>query len=245
MRLPTRRGRSLIQRLCSASAPVALAVSLLAGGTTAHARHATGTPFQGVAADHGRPHARADAAEPEPASFSEIGPATDLRLAQRDASDGSAADDAATRTTAGTARGGDLVIEAGWTREPPPGASVGAGYMAITNTGPRADTLIGGSVAFAERLELHEMAVVDGVMRMAPLADGLVVPPGETVTLRPGGDHVMFMGLTDPPVAGDAVEVTLRFAVAGDVEITLPVAPVGAQGPEAVGGDAGTGRGDE
>ena len=133
----------------------------------------------------------------------------------------------------GTAHIGDLVIEGAWTRQPPPRAAAGGAYMTIRNTGDADDVLTAGAVDFAERLEVHEMAVTDGVMTMRMLPDGLAVPAGETVVLEPGGYHVMFMGLTTPPVAGGTVDVTLTFAKAGDVTVTLPVAPIGAPGPEA------------
>lgn len=136
---------------------------------------------------------------------------------------------AATPAAHSTVRVGDLVIEGGWTREPPPGASVAGGYMTITNTGDASDTLVGGSAPFAERFEVHEMAVEDGMMRMAPVPGGLLIPAGESVMLQPGGYHVMFMGITDAPAAGETASVTLRFEKAGEVTLTLPVATMGAQ----------------
>ena len=124
---------------------------------------------------------------------------------------------------------GDLTITKAWTREAPPRARVGGGYLTITNNGSRADRLIGGAAPFAGRVEIHEMAVTDGVMRMAPVAGGLEIAPGATVELKPGGFHVMFMGLTEPPAEGDTVPVTLRFERAGAVTVSMPVAGVGAK----------------
>ncbi|MEM7694003.1 MAG: DUF1775 domain-containing protein [Pseudomonadota bacterium] len=128
----------------------------------------------------------------------------------------------------GEAALGDLVIEGAWTREPPPGAPVGGGYMTITNTGDTIDRLIGGSVTFADAFEVHEMSVENGMMRMAEVEGGLKIPPGETVTLQPGGYHVMFVGITDRPVKGDTVDVTLTFETAGTVTVTMRVAAIGA-----------------
>ena len=125
---------------------------------------------------------------------------------------------------------GDLVVAKAWTRAVPPGAKVGGGYLTVTNQGAEADRLVGGSAGFADRLEIHEMAVADGVMRMAPVEGGLAIPPGETVELKPGGFHVMFMGLSAAPKAGDAVPVTLVFERAGAVTVSMPVAPIGARG---------------
>lgn len=140
-----------------------------------------------------------------------------------DAHDGASADQ-----SVGAATVGALSISAAWTRATPPGANVAAGYLTITNNGSEPDRLVGGSAPFARDVQVHEMAVVDGMMRMGEIAGGLVVEPGATVTLEPGGNHVMFMGLTDAPKAGATVPVTLRFEKAGEVTLELPVAPIGA-----------------
>jgi hypothetical protein len=128
-------------------------------------------------------------------------------------------------------RVGDLVIEAPWSRATPQGAPVAGGFMRITNTGATPDRLVGGSAAIAGRFEVHEMATVDGVMRMRPLADGLEIAPGATVELRPGGLHVMFMELRGPLREGVPVRGTLRFERAGSVEVEYRVAPLGATQP--------------
>jgi periplasmic copper chaperone A len=67
-------------------------------------------------------------------------------------------------------------------------------------------------------------------MRMRPVED-IEVPPNGSVSLQPGGLHLMFMGLNRPLVAGETIPVTLRFAVAGEVTIQLPVQAAGARGP--------------
>ena len=132
----------------------------------------------------------------------------------------------------GTAKAGDLTISAAWTRQAPPGAKVGGGYLVVRNDGTEPDRLIGGAAAFAGRVEIHEMAVSDGVMRMAPIEGGLEIAPGATVELKPGGYHVMFMEMTDTPRRGDTVPVTLTFQRAGDVTVQMPVAAIGAPGPD-------------
>lgn len=128
-------------------------------------------------------------------------------------------------------RVGDLVIETPWTRATPPAAAVAAGYLTITNTGDAPDRLLAGTAPFAGRVEIHEMAMDDGVMRMRELAGGLALPPGETVRLEPGGFHVMFMELSAPLEAGETVRATLRFEHAGAVDLAFPVAPLGATTP--------------
>src|SRR5690606_25837160 len=93
---------------------------------------------------------------------------------------------------------GSLHITHPWSRETPKGASVGAGYLAIENRGSTADRFIGFSSEIAERFEIHEMAVTDGVMRMRPLAKGVEIDAGMTATFQPGGLHLMFVKLKRP-----------------------------------------------
>lgn len=124
---------------------------------------------------------------------------------------------------------GDLILEKAWTRATPPRARAGGGFLTITNTGNQDARLIAGQSDVAERTEIHEMAVTDGIMKMRELTDGLTIPAGETVELKPGGYHVMFMGLKDPFVAGESVSVTLTFEPGGPVDVTMPVHEMGAK----------------
>lgn len=124
---------------------------------------------------------------------------------------------------------GTLSIEAPWIRATPGGVKVAGGYMKITNTGSQPDRLIGGSLAAASSVELHEMKMVGDVMNMRRLEQGLEIKPGESVELKPGSYHVMFMGLSRPLAEGQTVGGTLRFEKAGSVEVTYRVAPIGAQ----------------
>lgn len=133
---------------------------------------------------------------------------------------------------------GDLAIAQAWVRGTPPGATVSAGYLTITNNGAVVDRLIGGRAEFAGAVMVHAMSVADGVMTMRGVADGLVVAPGETVTLAPGGSHVMFTDVVSRPLPGTEVTVTLTFERAGDVVLTMPVSAFGALSPGvSVGGD--------
>jgi copper(I)-binding protein len=116
-----------------------------------------------------------------------------------------------------------LRIEAGWVRATPPGAQAGAAYFNLTNTGKTPDRLLGGSAPGVKRVEVHEMSVTGGVMRMRPLTDGLALPAGGTVALKPGGYHIMLIGLDGPLKAGSALPLTLRFEKAGQVTVTLPI----------------------
>lgn len=130
-------------------------------------------------------------------------------------------------------KAGDLTIETPWLRATPAGATVAGGYVRLTNTGTAPDTLTGAAIPLAGRGAIHSMTMEGGVMRMAPVAGGLTIKPGETVTLKPGGFHLMFEDLASGPKAGETVRGTLTFARAGTVPVTFAVAPIGAQSPGA------------
>ena len=118
---------------------------------------------------------------------------------------------------------GDLMIDHPFIFESAPTAMAGGGYMAITNNGETADRLVAASADFP-RVELHRSFEEDGVMRMAEQEGGIEIPAGETVTLEPGGLHVMFMGLNgDPFEIGEEIPVTLTFEEAGEVEVIFNV----------------------
>jgi copper(I)-binding protein len=126
---------------------------------------------------------------------------------------------------------GQLLIEQAWTRATPGGAKVGAGYMSIINHGDAADRLIAGKSDIAERVEIHTMTMEDGVMRMRQLEDGLVLAPKSIAELKPGGYHVMFIGLKQPITKGEEIKVQLTFEKAGAVDLTLAAAAIGAKSP--------------
>jgi copper(I)-binding protein len=124
---------------------------------------------------------------------------------------------------------GSLKISAPWARATPKGASVGGGYMKITNTGTASDRLVGGSTDISRRFEIHEMKMDGSVMKMRPVAGGLDIKPGQTVTLDPSGYHVMFVGLKKQLLKGDHFKATLEFAKAGKVDVDFSVAGIGAK----------------
>jgi copper(I)-binding protein len=123
---------------------------------------------------------------------------------------------------------GELKISAPWARATPKGASVGGGYVTITNTGSESDRLIGGSAAIFKSVEVHEMKMGKGIMKMREMANGLEIKPGKTVTLDPDGYHIMFTGLKKPLKKGEHVKVTLQFAKAGKVDVDFTVEGIGA-----------------
>jgi hypothetical protein len=126
---------------------------------------------------------------------------------------------------------GSLKISAAWALATPKGASVGGGYMTITNTGSAPDRLVGGSTDIAKSFEVHEMSMQNGVMRMRPVEGGIEIKPGQTVTLDPGGYHIMIMGLKEPLTQGSHFKATLEFAKAGKVDVDFTVEGVGAKAP--------------
>src|SRR5687767_3465690 len=111
-----------------------------------------------------------------------------------------------------------LQIGTPWARATPSGATVGAGYLTITNKGKAPDRLIGGSAAPASRFEIHNTVVEGGVAKMRPVT-GLEIKPGQTVELKPGGMHVMLLGLKQPLKQGQRIKGTLVFEQAGTVAI--------------------------
>ena len=132
---------------------------------------------------------------------------------------------------------GSLKIAHPWTRATPKGASVGGGYMKITNTGTAPDRLVGGASDVSTHVEIHEMKMDNGVMKMRPVANGLEIKPGQTVEFMPGGYHVMFMGLKQQLVQGQHLTATLQFEKAGKVDVDFAVEGIGAQSPGPAGGD--------
>ena len=128
-------------------------------------------------------------------------------------------------------KAGDLVITQPWSRATPAGAKVAGGYLTIENKGTTPDRLVSGTGDIAGKVEIHEMAMNNGVMTMRPLDKGLVIEPGKTVKLAPGGYHVMLMDLKGPLKEGDKVPMTLQFEKAGKVMLSLDVQGVGAQAP--------------
>lgn len=124
---------------------------------------------------------------------------------------------------------GAIKIEVPWTRATPTGAKVAGGFMKITNTGTDPDRLIGGTATVAGKFEVHEMAMIDSVMKMRELDGGLEIKPGQSVELRPGSYHVMFMDMSQTLKEGDKVKGTLVFAKAGKIDVEYTVRALGAQ----------------
>ncbi|MEH3118252.1 MAG: DUF1775 domain-containing protein [Methylorubrum populi] len=137
----------------------------------------------------------------------------------------------ATAAAGPAAKAGAVAIEAPWLRATPGGATVAGGYVTLRNTGAEPDRLTGAAIEAAGRGELHTMSMEGGVMKMGPLADGLAIPPGRTVTLAPSGHHLMFMDLKAPLKKGERVKGTLTFERAGTVPVEFTVESLAAKTP--------------
>ncbi|WP_281825765.1 copper chaperone PCu(A)C [Jannaschia rubra] len=120
---------------------------------------------------------------------------------------------------------GDLTLDAPMLRDTPPNAPVAGGFLTVTNNGEADDTLISAATidGIAGEVQLHRMEMVGDVMKMAQVDGGIEIPAGATVTLMPGGLHLMLMGLTGPLEAGTSHPVTLIFENAGEVTMDFPV----------------------
>lgn len=139
---------------------------------------------------------------------------------------------------------GTLEIEHPWARMTPAGAKVGGGYLTVENDGKEADRLVAATAEIAERVEIHEMSVKDGIMTMRMLPDGLEIPADGEVKLAPGGYHLMFMNLKQPLKEGESFKGSLTFARAGTVDVSFKVegmaGPKGEAGHDAHSHDHGT-----
>ena len=118
---------------------------------------------------------------------------------------------------------GDLMLESGYSRAMLPGQPVGGGYVTIMNHGGTDDRLVSVSSPAAGRVELHEMAMENDVMKMRKIEDGIAVPAGATVELKPGSFHLMFFEVAKPFAEGDTVPVTFTFEKGGKIDAVLPV----------------------
>jgi len=126
-------------------------------------------------------------------------------------------------------KGGEIVIDKPFARATPKGAEVGGAYFTVHNNGAKPDRLTGGTADFAN-VEIHQMKMEGGVMKMSALPKGLNIPAHGTIRLAPGGYHVMFTQLKKPLEKGDKVTATMIFENAGPIVVEFPVEGIGAMG---------------
>ncbi|MBW4935852.1 copper chaperone PCu(A)C [Marinobacter sp. F4206] len=121
---------------------------------------------------------------------------------------------------------GNLNIDHPWSRPTPPGTPMGVGYLAITNTSDVDLTLTDAKTPRAGHVSIHESSMRDGVMSMKPMKQGLTIPAGETVELKPHGYHLMLEKLPEPLVEGERIPLTLKFDSGETVQVELSVEPL-------------------
>jgi periplasmic copper chaperone A len=132
--------------------------------------------------------------------------------------------------SAALAQTNQLEVTNAWARATPGKAENGAAYLTIQS--PTPDRLLSASSPVAKKTELHSMSMEGMVMKMRPLA-GLDIPAGQPVTLKPGGEHVMLVGLNSPLREGQSFPLTLTFEKAGTRTVTVAIEKPGATGPAA------------
>jgi periplasmic copper chaperone A len=136
-------------------------------------------------------------------------------------------------TTGVTAQRGDgtgLEVQRAWARAS--AGTTGAAYLSILNRGTARDRLLTVRTPVAEKAELHESKMENGIMRMRPVGP-LAIEPGQLAVLKPGADHVMLMGLKRPLKEGESFPIILTVEKGGDVQVTVTVARAGAMGTDA------------
>ncbi|MBT0958751.1 copper chaperone PCu(A)C [Alphaproteobacteria bacterium KMM 3653] len=117
----------------------------------------------------------------------------------------------------------DIMVGEPYFRSNSEAAKVGAAFMMLHNHGTEDDTLIGAKSAVAPRIELHTHIEKDGVFQMTEVEGGIPVPAGGEAALMRGGNHVMFMGVSEALPDGAEFPLTLIFEKAGEVEVTVSV----------------------
>ncbi len=132
--------------------------------------------------------------------------------------------------SAGDGRVGDMAVMRPWARATPGMARTGAVYLTMSNHGAGMDRLVATSTPVAKRAELHSHVMENNIMKMRRLS-AIEVHPGKPSVLRPGGRHVMLMGLNRPLKKGDVFPLVLRFETAGRIEVRVEVGRIGAMQP--------------
>jgi copper(I)-binding protein len=105
--------------------------------------------------------------------------------------------------------------------------------MTLTNKGATPERVSCVSDDASAQCQIHSMTMEDGLMKMRPVEGGLEIKPGESVSLKPGGNHMMFLSLKHPLEQGQTVKVTLKFDHAGTIDVDYPVLGMGTPSPGA------------
>ncbi len=130
--------------------------------------------------------------------------------------------------TAKDYKAGDVMVKQPWARATLGQVKNGASFLTLHNMGAEDDKLVAAAGTAAKRIELHSHTMVDGVMKMREVEGGIPVAAGSMVELKPGGFHIMMMGITAPLKEGEMFPLTLTFEKAGSVDIMVHIEKGGA-----------------
>jgi len=131
----------------------------------------------------------------------------------------------------GGSQGAAITVENPWVRATMMADGNSAAYMVLKNNGAEADALIGAATDVATTVELHDMVMEGDVMKMRPVSgQRLEIPARGQIELKPGGLHVMLIGLKQKLEPGATVELTLRFEKTGEVRVKAEVRAVEGMG---------------
>jgi hypothetical protein len=134
------------------------------------------------------------------------------------------------QVNAQTSSSSSIVVERPWARATPGGAKTGATYLTLINNGASAEQLLMATTPVADKVQFHSTTEENGMSRMREM-QVVDVAPHARATFDPGGMHIMLVGLKQPLKEGQTFPLTLNFAKAGKIEVTVPVAKIGAMRP--------------
>lgn len=124
----------------------------------------------------------------------------------------------------------NIEVANAWARATPPSAKMGAAYLTIKNTGSKEDRLKSVTTEVASSPQIHTMTMDNGVMQMRGLTEGLVISADGEAVLSPDGTHIMLIGLKQPLVEGQKIDLLLHFETAGTVKVTADIKSIGYSG---------------
>ena len=137
------------------------------------------------------------------------------------------------------ARAGNIEVTEAFARaSATPGAKTASLYLTLSNRGSSPDRLVAVATSAASMAHMHETENAGGVMKMR-MVQGIDLAPGASVALKPGGMHIMLMGLRAPLKQGETLEMKLSFQNSDELKITVPIAGVAADGPGQAAGSSG------
>ncbi len=121
---------------------------------------------------------------------------------------------------------GKLTIDHPYIVKPMPGMKAASGYLVIKNKGKESEYLINLESLFSKNIELHEMTMVGDVMKMKKLSNGLEIPSGKEILLKPGGFHIMFKNLNKELLTGSKEKVILHFKNTGKIIVNFEISDI-------------------